>query len=161
MVALSALPCSVAQAATDGLNIGAKILASALALTGTQNLNFGAFTNSGGGGSVTIPLAGAGTYLGVMQIAGPAETPGKVLISGNSGASIEVKVLSASIPVTHSTNGQTMVVGTFDINGQGQTATITMAGTTTSLPIGAKLTVPAAKPAGTYTGTFTVEAVYN
>lgn len=158
MVALSCLP---AQAATDNLNIEANIVASPLALTATQNLNFGAFTNGGAGGTVTVNTAGVGNYVGITQVLGPATQEGRVLMTGNSGVDIDVVVLGGgAIPVTHSTNAQTMQVSNFDINGLGRTVTVNMAGTNTSLPVGAELTVPAGRLPGNYTGTFTVEAIY-
>jgi hypothetical protein len=161
MVALT-LPVSYVQAATDALGVEANILASPLAVDATQNLNFGAFTNNGAGGTVEVDTAGSGTYTGVTQILGPVETEGRVVMTGNAAQPIDIRVVEPGpIIVSHSTAaGVTMEVTNFDINGLGKTGTITMTGTTMAVPIGAELTVPAAKPPGAYTGTFTVETLY-
>lgn len=164
MVALTSLPAMHAFAVTDSLNIEANIVASPLALNATQSLNFGAFTNDGAGGTVNVDTAGTGNYVGVTQIiSGPATTAGRAVMAGNAGVPIDIRVLGAPNPVivTHTTAAVTMEVTNFNINGLGRTGMITMAGTNMQVPIGAQLTVPAGRPPGSYTGTFTLEAIYD
>ena len=165
MVALTSMPAINVFAATEALNVEADIVNSALAVTGTQNLHFGAFTNDGAGGTVDVNTLGAGNYVGVTQIlAGPAPAEGRVVMTGAAGVPIDIRVLggpTTPILVTHTTAAVTMEVSNFDINGLGRTALLTMAGTTMAVPIGAELTVPAGRPPGNYTGTFTVETLYD
>lgn len=163
MVALSTLPTRALLAATDALGVAAEILASPLALVATQNLNFGAFTNNGAGGNVTINTTGGGSYVGVTQVGGVVPSQGGVQMIGNSGVNIVFSVTDPTVTVVNTAAAsQTMVVDQFNVNTNagGSTEILNMAGTTAIVPIGARLTVPAGRLPGSYTGTFTVQAVY-
>lgn len=165
MVALTAIPAIRAQAATDALNIDAEVVASPLAVNATQDLNFGAFTNGGAGGTVTVNTAGVGNYVGVTQVmGGPPTSAGQVTLGGNTGQPIVFSVTSPTVVVAHTaTPTITMAVNAFNVrtNAGGQTETFALTQPTESIPIGATLTVPAGRPPGAYTGTFTVQAVYD
>ena len=160
IVALSIPAALPASAATGGLDIDAQILASPLAISGTQNMNFGAFTGSALGGTVLITPAGGSVYTGVTQV--PQITPTQALASvyGNSGVNIIVSITNPVVTVTNGT--ATMQVSQFNIAtaAGGATETLNMTSTIMQIPVGATLNVGATQPVGAYTGTFTVNAIY-
>lgn len=132
-----------------------------IVISGTVDLNFGSVTESGAGGTVTIDTAGTRTVGGaVTAIAGAGlESAGMLSVSGSTGLAIDLSITAAPFAITDG-GGNSMNVGSFDINGSGSAATITLTANPTSYPFGAQLTVGAGQAAGTYNGAFTINANY-
>lgn len=134
-----------------------------ITLTATQDLNFGTITAGGGAGTVRIDVAGARTVTGgVTEITGGGfQAQSIIAITGSTGVPIDVSMGAASYTVNNGA-GDTMAVNTFQIetNGGGTAQTITLGATSSTFPVGATLNVGAGQAAGTYTGTFTINANY-
>jgi hypothetical protein len=160
MVALSALPAHYARAASANIDIDAIIVTTALLVLQDQPLNFGTFTDTAGGGTVAVDTGGAAVYTGVNDIATASPTEGIIEIKGTPGKNVIITVTNPTFAVTNGT--ATMKVSKFDINtnGAGSTNTLNLTAAAIFVPIGATLTVGAAQPAGTYTGSFTVQVIY-
>lgn len=162
MVALSVLPAQNLAAATVAVPMQAIIAASGIFVAANQSLNFGAFTE-GGGGTVEVNTAGAPTYTGPTGSPSPAPTEGIVMVKGKGGgALLTMSVLTATVNVTNGTSA--MAVNQFHLNtvaGGSTGVTRTMSASTIFIPVGATLTVNPNQPPGTYTGNFTVQVVYN
>lgn len=164
MVALSALPAQYAAAATVNVGMQAIIAASGIFVAQNQSLNFGAFTD-GGGGTVAIDTTGAPSYAGPNGSPTPAPTEGVVMVKGKGGgALLTMSVLTAAVTLLNTAGPGSMVVNQFDINANGAGrvgVTRTMSASTIFVPVGATLTVNPGQNPGTYTGNFTVQVVYN
>jgi hypothetical protein len=160
MVVLSALPAQHARAATGNIDVDAIVVTSALLVLQNQALNFGTFTDTGGGGTVAVDVAGLPTYGGVNAIASSTPTEGIIQIKGNAGKNVIISVTNPTFTVSNGTS--TMKVTKFDINtnGAGSTNTLNMTAASILVPVGATLTVGAIQPIGTYTGSFTVQVIY-
>lgn len=164
MVALSTLPTKHLAAATVNVPMQAIIAASGIFVAANQSLNFGAFTD-GGGGTVAIDTAGTPTYGGPNASPTPAPTEGIVMVKGKGGgALLTMSVLTATVVLSNTAGPGSMVVNQFDINANGAGrvgVTRTMSASTIFVPVGATLTVNPGQNPGTYTGNFTVQVVYN
>ena len=143
------------QAEAVILNPGAPALAP------IDDLNFGEIITSGGAGTVTISPAGAPTLTGVSLTGGSPHQQGVMRILGNPAAQVDVNIVPGAYFVTN--GAVTMPVTSFDLGaGANNPALVTIGGGGTyDLNIGATLGVGAGQQAGTYTGTFTVNADYN
>ena len=131
-----------------------------IVVSATVDLNFGSVTESGAGGTVTITPAGARSVGGsVTAVTGAGlESNGMILVSGSTGLAIDLSMAAAAFPVSNGTD--TMIVNAFNINGSGNAAVVTLAVNPTAYPYGATLNVTGSQGAGTYNGSFTVNANY-
>lgn len=143
------------QAAAAILNPGTPALAP------IDDLNFGEIITSGGAGTVTISTAGAPTLAGVSLTGGSPHQQGVMRVLGNPAAQVDVNIVPGAYFVTN--GAVTMPVTAFDLGaGANNPALVTIGGGGTyDLNIGATLGVGAGQQAGTYTGTFTVNADYH
>lgn len=134
-----------------------------IVVSGTVDLNFGTVTESGAGGTVTINTAGARTVGGAVTAitGGGLESQGMISVSGSTGLAIDLSITAAPFAITDG-GANNMNVGTFNLvtNGGGSDETVTLTSNPTSYPYGATLTVGAGQAAGTYNGTFTINAAY-
>lgn len=159
MVALSALPASYAAADTAPIQARAQIVSSNLVIDQNQSLNFGTFT-AVGAGSVDVDTLGNANYTGVNEILTSSPSEAIVRVRGGAGPNIIMSVTNPTVTVSN--GAQTMKVSQFQIrtNAGGTLETFPLTANTMFVPIGATLTVGAGQAAGTYTGAFTVQAVY-
>lgn len=132
-------------------------------VSATVDINFGSVTETGAGGTVTVDTAGARTVGGsVTAITGAGlESNGVISISGSTGLPIDLSITPATFTVSDGAN--TMSVNAFDLDtGAGVTdaITVTLTANPSTFPIGATLNVGAGQAAGTYSGTYVVNATY-
>lgn len=161
MVALSALSAKYAMADQEAIQARANIVSSNLVIDQNQSLNFGTFTAVGPGGTVDVNTLGAASYNGVNDIALSAPSEAIVRVRGSAGPNIIMSVTNTSVAVVNGT-AQTMKVNQFHIRttAGGVVETFPLTANTMFVPIGATLSVGPGQAAGTYTGAFTVQAVY-
>lgn len=150
LVALSMMPAAKAMTMVS------------IIVSGTLDLNFGTFTGGAAGGTVTIPVTGARTSTGsVVLVSGAGlEAPGSISISASTGVSVVVSMDAASYSIDDSGAGAPMSVDNFDIDGGGQTVTVSMTANPITLPLGGRLNVGAAQAEGIYSGFYVVNANY-
>lgn len=79
--------------------------------------------------------------------------------SFSTGLAIDLSMTATNYNITNG-GGDSMNVNNFDLNGGGPTTTITLTVNPQNFPMGATLTVGAGQAAGTYIGTFAVNANY-
>ncbi len=128
-------------------------------VTGTDSeLSFGNIIADADGGTVVISPAGAQTLTGLTA----PSIPGTITAATFTVAGMDGATYAITLPGSHtiSSGGNDMTVDNFSSNPNG---TGTLAGGTQVLSVGARLTVAAAQPAGTYTnlGGFNVTVNYN
>lgn len=169
LAALAPVGAKDAGAVTSAnVNIQAIVL-RAIALTPQTSLNFGAFSQTGGAGTIVLPPGGGAlTYGAGLNAAGlPVPTDAIVQIKATKGINIDLKVTAASATIVNAT-AKTMKVNNFLIDeAAGMSAFVSAAAVTAKLAagtatfeVGGTLNVGANQAAGTYTGTFTVSAAY-
>lgn len=149
MVSLSALvmPLGPALAVSPTIGIG-------------QSLEFGNVIAGISSGTVQIRVNGTRSTTGGVTAAGGTVLAGEVQVSGD-GSPVVLTISAPSFSLTGP--GANMVVNNFEIetSAGGLTQTVTPAATTTlAVPIGATLNVNASQVGGSYTGNFTINAVY-
>ena len=161
LVALSALPAQHAAAQNAPLTVEAVLVPTGQAILATQNLNFGDVVQ-GGAGTVSVNTAGAPTYGGGASSAGGTIQQGIIRAFAATGVVVTYNVTDPTITITDGGTGD-MLVNNFNIgtNAGGTAQVIPMTGTTMPIPIGGTLNVGGADPVGTYTGSVTVNAVFN
>ena len=134
-----------------------------IVVSGTVDLNFGIITTNGGSGTVVIDTAGARTTTGTLVTVGGGGlvSQGIFSVSGSTGLAIDLSMTNSTFTVNNG-GGGTMNVNGFNMitNAGGTNATITLATSTETYPLGATLNVNASQAAGTYIGSFTVSANY-
>ncbi len=151
---------SSASAATDTANAEAEILA-ALTLTvqsGDDLLDFGLIADNGAGGTVDVA---AGTDIpvcnGDLVCSGTGASPNFDLV-GQSGLTVNISFTDPTPTITSGANSMIYALsssaGSVVLAGVGGAATGTF-------DVGGTLTVDPGQPAGVYTGTFAVVALYN
>lgn len=160
LISLSAVDLQKAQAATGTGAMSAVILAP-ITVSGTVALDFGAMTETGAGGTMTMDRANTRTPGGaVVGVASNVGASGVVSLTAATGVPIDLSLAAASYTVSDGL-ANTMVVDNFDLGGgAGVAITVTAVAATTTIPLGARLTVGAGQVAGTYTGAYTLNANY-
>jgi hypothetical protein len=141
------------MAATDSGSAGAQIV-TAITITNTTDLYFGSIQPAAGGDTITLDTADTATPTGASVITG-SPTSGSFDVSGTESALYSV-TLPGSATITSGAN--TMTVDQFGHNA-GATPTIAVGGTST-LNIGARLTIANGQAEGVYTGTYSVTVDY-
>jgi len=180
LVSLNGIASEMAAAATGAGAMSAEVLAP-IVITPVTTLHFGSLTVAAGtAGTVTLPTVtpalsrSAGGAGGVTLVSGAA-TPvaGDMQVVSAGGVNLQASVVggaatagTTAITLTDGTN--TMEVFDFDVdlNGSEDTAignvlAIPTAATTVNVTVGAKLNVDAAQVANTYTGSYTLNVIYN
>lgn len=132
-----------------------------IVVTASVELNFGTIAVVSAG-TVTMNTANSRSVAGGVTAVGGAglESSGVLSISGSTGLAIVLSMSSPSFNVSN--GGDMMVVNNFNLvtNGGGQTETVTLTSSPTTYSLGARLNVGAAQSAGTYTGSYTINANY-
>lgn len=139
------------------------VFASApIIVSGTVDLHFGSFTESGAGGTVVVTTAGARTVTGsVTEITGGGlERAGSFNVSGSTGLAMDVDVTPTSVNISN--GGDTMVVNNFNLVSVagGDSNVITLAAPSSAFAIGATLNVGSGQASGVYTGHYTLTVDY-
>lgn len=133
-----------------------------IVVTASVELNFGTIDVAGAGTVVMNTADGRSVTGGVTAIGGAGlESSGVLSVSGSTGLAIVLSMSAAAFSVSNG-GGDTMSVNNFNLvtNANGPTRTVTMTTNPTLYPFGATLNVGGGQAAGTYTGTFTVNANY-
>ena len=164
LVSLNALSVAKAQAASCTNCSMSAIILTPIVITGSVDMQFGSMTEAGAGGTMTLDTANVRVgAAGVTAVGGAAPFLSGVLsVSGATGVPIVISMNAATFTVDDAGTGVAMNVDLFNIrtNGGGATQTVTMTASPTTYPIGGRLSVGAAQVAGTYTGTYVVNANY-
>ncbi|MFA6127955.1 MAG: DUF4402 domain-containing protein [Bacteroidales bacterium] len=141
----------------------AKIITT-LTLTAGTELKFGTFSISATTpGTVVISTAGDRSRTGGVDLAGiDVFSAASYTVGGESGYQYGIVLPESDVTLTSGAN--TMAVNTFlahtaSAGVDGLTGTLGGSGDT--FTVGATLNVPAAKPIGTYSGSFNVTIAYN
>jgi len=149
MIGLSMLlyPVNAALAASPGLSLG-------------NQMQFGSFESGAGTGTIQIQVNNSRVITG--SVTGISSTPraAVVRVTGD-GSPVVLTISPASTIMTGP--GTNMTVDTFQIqtSAGGPTQTVTPAATTTlDVAIGGTLHVNASQGAGSYTGTFVIDATF-
>ena len=132
-------------------------------VSGTQNLHFGSFASGPSSGTITInPASGARTSTGgVTLVSGSGlEANGVISLTGSTGLAITLSMAAGAFTISNGADN--MNVSSFDFNtlGAGDNIVLTLATSTETISVGGTITVGANQAAGTYTGNYTVNAVY-
>jgi hypothetical protein len=138
----------------------AEIIAG-IALTKTQDLDFGVIVSNAGGGTVTLDQSNTiSTTGGLVTAQGSVNKQAMFSVSGQPGYQYDVGL--PNTPITISAGfGKSMSVGSFK-SFPDAAAPITLdAGGFSSFDVGATLTVGAAQEPGVYSGTFDVSVAYH
>ncbi len=136
----------------------AAMIVAPLTITNTAGLHFGTIMRGTTAGTVTVETDGDRTFTGGVTLSpiNPVHTVATFTIEGEAGRAYTID-LPASINITGA--GDPMVVATF-ISDPAE-GTYNPVGVSTTLLVGATLSVAADQAAGLYTGTFDVSVNYN
>jgi hypothetical protein len=144
------------SSATSSATASARII-TPIALSTTQNLNFGNIAASTTPGTVVISTANARTSTGgVTPSAIGAFTQAIYAASGENNATYSIQ-LPSSVSISDGTH--TMTVDNF-VSDPGSTGTLSGTGAQT-INVGATLNVAASQATGNYSGTYDVTIAYN
>lgn len=150
------------HAVTGSGQIDALIISSLTpALSPIEELNFGEIVTTGAG-NITISTGGAPTLDPALSLTGGSpHQQGVMRITGVPGEVVDINIVPGAYFVDNGF-GVTMPVTAFDIgNGANNAHSVTIgAGATFDVNIGATLAVGAGQQAGSYTGTFSLNADY-
>jgi hypothetical protein len=145
------------NSATTSANASATIV-TAISLTKTADLNFGAVVAGGTSGTVVLTAAGARSATGGTTLGNTAGASAAAFtVAGQPSATYTI-TLPASTTITFG-GSATMTVNNFTSSPSG-TGTLSGGGSQT-LSVGATLQVGASQEPGTYTGSFNVTVAYN
>jgi hypothetical protein len=167
LVSVCALGASVlggaALAATTNASATTTIVAP-MTITKAFDLAFGKFATSGAG-TLTVSTSGVRTFSGgVTVLTGVTPTAGKFDVTGDSTSTFSVSFAGTSANLTSGANTLAFAPAS-DLNAgnttSGNITTGTLVAGVASIYVGGVLTVGAAQPAGTYTGTVTALVDYN
>jgi hypothetical protein len=148
---------SAASAASASADAEATILTalSVVADTNADLLDFGSIGESGTGGTVTVSPANAQTCSVGLACDGNTAVP-QFNVTGVAGSVVDISFVNAT--ETLSGPGTDMTLSNFTSS----TGQLTLDGVGEgNFTVGGRLTVGAGQAAGTYTGTLSVEVVYN
>lgn len=172
MVALSPLVAQKdAQAAQTTVNVDARINAQ-IQLNVTTHMNFGTLTHGGVAGTAALDFADTVTGGGGFQPAGGTTSSAQVNITSEPSTAIRIDTTAATFTLDHAgapTVADILQVNNFDFQYNATATALSGAALTVSAPtggtanllIGADLVAGAAQATGAYSGTFTLEVVYN
>jgi len=135
-----------------------------IVVSGTQNLHFGTFASGPSAGTVVIDPAGGGRSQtgGVTLVSGAGlAANGVISLTGSTGINITLSMTNTSFLISNGADSMTVNNFNFNTAAGGSSTVINLAATTETIPLGATLQVSAGQAQGTYTGNYTVNAVYN
>jgi hypothetical protein len=157
-VAITIAPLSVALSGQPQAQPTLPIIVSA-----TVDLNFGTFFTTGASGTVRIDTTGTrSTTGGVMTSVGAGlESQGQISISASTGVVMSITITPASYNLTNGL-GDTMLLNGFnlDTTAGGPAITRSLTQNPSTIPVGATLNVGSPQAEGDYTGTYTINVVY-
>lgn len=131
---------------------------SALTLSNTQGIGFGAFA-AGAGGSVVISPSGARSARGdVVLVSSDLGRPAQFTVSGDPDFTYSITMPTDGAIVLSDGAGHSMTISTFT-SSPALTGQLSVAGTQ-QISVGATLNVGASQPAGNYSGSFPVTVNY-
>jgi len=141
------------------LPITLKVDQTPIAIVKTGDMAFGPVVSGGAGGSVVLDPTGTRHPTGDLLPVGSGSAA-RFDVSGSPGAQYSVQ-LPGSLQLDDGA-GHLLDVGAFTTTASsGAVGVLDGSSGTQSLQVGATMTVPAAQPLGTYTGSLTVTVVYN
>lgn len=155
----------VAYAASKNIDIKAIVLRT-IQLTQVDSLDFGTFSVNAAG-NIALPAGGgAPVYTNATPAGVSTPTDAVVQIKASKGYDIDLSVTAATNNISNGT--ATMAVKSFKIDdganmgtfASAQTVTAKLTANTGNFEVGATLHFGLGQAAGTYTGTFTVNAAY-
>lgn len=162
-VSMAGVTIHKANAVTDTGDITAEIIAAIALNCGTALLDFGVVAPSGAIGTVVVPPSGPASGAGgATLVSGGAA--GVCTLGGDIGQTADITVVNATETVTSGANN--MTVDNFLMTYDGSAASASLIGDTltavpSNLNVGGTLNVGINQAPGTYTGTFTIDVVYN
>lgn len=135
-----------------------------IAINKTADLVFGKFIASGAG-SVTISTSGARTSTGVTEVAGITPAAATFDITGQASTTYSISTAGTSANLTSGSDTMALALVS-DLTGGGATSGTVASGTLSgggaqTVYVGGVLTVGAAQPAGSYSGTISMAVDYN
>lgn len=153
----SFLSLSIETQGAVGTSTASATVIAPIAIATTTNMNFGRFA-AGTGGTVIISTAGVRSKTGGVTLITTGSTVSQAVfnVTGQASATYSI-LLPTTVNLTSGAN--TMALGSF-VSNPATTGTLSTTGAQV-LNVGATLTVAANKPAGAYTGSFTVTVDYN
>lgn len=164
-VSMAGVTIHKANAVTDSGLITAEIIAAIDLDCVGETLNFGSAITSAVAGTVVVATDGTVSQTGGVTLV-PASGAAQAVcqLGGDTGTTADITFVNASENVTSGPN--TMAVNTFrmDYNSSGPLASligVNLTGAQSDLEIGGTLNVGINQAPGTYTGTFTIDVVYN
>lgn len=162
LVSLSALAAQNPALAATGTGVMNAVVKTALVVSSTAALDFGSLTVGAVGGTLQIQTDNTPNVTGDVSTAGGTPGAGSIKVTGAAAANVQISAASPTYTVNDG-GGHSMDVTAFRF-GVGSAAAPTIAiggGGTVAIPVGATLNVGAAQTAGSYTGNYTVNVVYN
>lgn len=158
---------SAASAATDTADVTAEILSTLTlnAVAADDTLDFGLIADNGLAASSTVAVSAAGvrTCGANLICSGTVDAP-TFEITGLTGSSVAVSFPSASIPLTYSGTVPTGMTGTMTVSAFTTSLVgnqVTLVAGVNPFTVGGTLTVNQLQAPGVYTGSVTVEVLYN
>ena len=152
-VAITSVGISTSVVAAQATGSATANVIAPIGITNTSALQFGEIIGGTAGTVVVTPLGAA--VGGSLPSAG-TPSAGTFDITGEGNRTFSIAIAKVSELVNGTDN---LVIGTFTNTADG--ATGTLASGTLTLGVGATITLDGSEPAGTYTGTYTVDVDYN
>jgi hypothetical protein len=126
-----------------------------------RNISFGTFVQTGGAGSATVTYDGFRSGSNVFFLTGYSYTSGQFTISGNKGTNVSVSVDTNPVTLSNGTGGtMSLNINQWSLMPP-QFIIPSDPPTTFPVEFGGTLTVPAASPSGSYTGTIYFTFIQN
>lgn len=150
-IAALAMNASAAQAASTTATAKAKILAP-LSITNSSDLDFGTIVSGAAASTVAVSPAGAPTCGTGLTCIGTVSAAGFNL-AGTSGALVTISLAAPTVTLTSAGNSMSATLAASQNS-------LTLTSTGGTFTVGGTLNVAANQAAGTYSGTFTVNANY-
>jgi len=136
----------------------AAMIVAPLTITNTAGLHFGTIMRSAALGTVTVETDGDRTFTGGVTLSpiSPVHTVATFTIEGEAG-----RAYTIALPTTVNITGAGTPMAVTAFISDPAAGSYTPAGASTTLLVGATLSVAADQAAGPYTGTFDVSVNYN
>ncbi|MBE6450402.1 MAG: DUF4402 domain-containing protein [Alphaproteobacteria bacterium] len=132
-----------------------------ITISNISNMSFGTVVSPTAAGTIVLAPDGNVTLNNVTMLSKKDATAGQATVSGVAGRTIQASVSPESLEIKTSDNANSMTVDTFTF--APSTVFTLPAGdglSTQNIAVGATLHVGKDQPAGSYTGSFTVNLIY-